>query len=124
MNELTLSSLGHTWFLDLDGTIVKHNGYKVDGHDTLLDGAIEFIQNLPTDDMIVFITSRSYEYKESTEKFLDENGVRYDSIIYNTPFGERILVNDCKPSGLKTAFAVNGKRDGRVDIMVRIDEKL
>ena len=32
MNEqekitLTLSPLGHTWILDLDGTIVKHDGY-------------------------------------------------------------------------------------------------
>lgn len=28
MNEIVISQLGHTWILDLDGTIVKHNGYK------------------------------------------------------------------------------------------------
>jgi len=124
MTELTLSSLGHTWVLDLDGSIVKHNGYKTDGHDTFLDGAEDFLKSLPSGDMVVFVTSRTLEYKELTERFLDENGIKYELVIYDAPFGERILVNDCKPSGLRTAFAVNGERNGRVDISVRIDEKL
>lgn len=34
---LTLSTLPKTWIFDLDGTLVKHNGYKIDGHDTLLE---------------------------------------------------------------------------------------
>ena len=45
-NIINLSTLGHTWILDLDGTIVKHNGYKIDGQDTLLDGALEFLKNI------------------------------------------------------------------------------
>ena len=44
-DEYRLSPLGKTWILDIDGTIVKHNGYKIDGHDTLLLGAKEFLQN-------------------------------------------------------------------------------
>ena len=39
-NELLLSTLGHTWIFDLDGTIVKHNGYLIDGKDTLLPGVL------------------------------------------------------------------------------------
>lgn len=39
---IVLSPLPKTWILDLDGTLVKHNGYKLDGHDTLLPGAREF----------------------------------------------------------------------------------
>ena len=39
INTLSLSKLPHTWILDLDGTIVKHNGYKLDGKDSLLEGA-------------------------------------------------------------------------------------
>ena len=31
---LELSSLAKTWILDVDGTIVKHNGHKIDGFDT------------------------------------------------------------------------------------------
>ena len=38
-NMLELSLMRHTWILDLDGTVVKHNGYKIDGYDSFLDGA-------------------------------------------------------------------------------------
>jgi ribonucleotide monophosphatase NagD (HAD superfamily) len=121
---LTLSPLAHTWLLDLDGTIVKHNGYKLDGRDTLLDGAMEFLQSIPSGDMIVFITSRTNEYREMTESFLAELGIRYDHIIYNAPFGERILINDRKPSGLDTAIAVSTARDVAVDIGIEVDGSL
>lgn len=109
--EIIVSSLPKTWILDLDGTIVKHNGYKIDGKDTLLQGAKEFFQSIADEDMIVFITSRDKKYKKETEEFLHENNIRYNSIIYNAPYGERILINDRKPSGLYMARAINPKRD-------------
>jgi len=124
MKKLTLSPLNHTWILDLDGTFVKHNGYKTDGHDTLLDGALEFLRSIPEGDMVVFITSRTGEYKEITESFLAESNIRYDHIIYNAPYGERILINDRKPSGLNTAVVVNVVRDGRFNLTVKVDENL
>jgi len=119
-NQLTLSTLGHTWILDLDGTIVKHNGYKIDGEDSFLPGAQEFLKAIPKKDMIVFLTSRTGEYKETTLRFLESNNVRYDHIIFGAPYGERILINDNKPSGLEMSVAINKKRDEKVD--VRIDE--
>ena len=109
--DLVLSSLGHTWLLDLDGTILKHNGYKTDGEDTFLEGAEEFLRNIPEKDMVIFLTSRTDDERERTELFLKNNHIRYAHIIYNMPYGERILVNDKKNSGLKTAIAVNGDRD-------------
>ena len=124
MTPLTLSPLGHTWILDLDGTLVKHNGYKTDGQDSFLEGAETFLKKLPEGDMVIFLTSRTLEQKELTEHFLSKHGVRYDHIIYNAPYGERIVVNDRKPSGLQTAVAVNVERDGRTKIEVGIDESL
>jgi hypothetical protein len=124
MTTLTLSSLGHTWILDLDGSLVKHNGYKTDGRDTLLEGAEEFLRGIPGVDMIVFLTSRTLEYKEMTENFLAARGIRHDHIIYGAPLGERILVNDRKPSGLDTAFAINAERDEPVAIRLGVDEGL
>ena len=121
---LTLSSLGHTWILDLDGTIVKHNGYKIDGHDTFLEGAKEFLDSIPDGDMIIFLTSRKLENKELTEKFLKDNGIRYDHIIYEAPYGERILMNDDKPSGLRMGYCINSIRDSFHKIMLRIDKEL
>ena len=116
MNKLILSTLAHTWILDLDGTIVKHNGYKLDGTDTLLEGAKEFLEDIPEKDMIVFLTSRTDEYKNKTINFLNENKIRYDHIIFNAPYGERILVNDDKPSGLHMSLGFNKKRDVKLCI--------
>ena len=111
--ELQLSSLGHTWILDLDGTIVKHNGYKIDGADTLLSGVKEFLSSIPKKDMIILITARELKYRDMTEKFLKDNSIHYDHIIFGAPHGERILINDDKPSGLKMSFSINLKRNDK-----------
>lgn len=122
--NLKLSTLGKTWLIDLDGTIVKHNGYLIDGRDTLLEGTKEFMESIPYKDRIIFLTARKREYFELTEKFLKGAGIRFDDIIYELPFGERILINDCKPSGLKTAYSINVERDDAVDIEVTEDKLL
>ena len=111
MEELILSTLSKTWVFDLDGTILKHNGYKIDGHDTLLEGAKEYIDSISCDDKIVIFTSRTEEYKEQTLEFLKNNNIRYDDILFNMPMGERIVVNDRKPSGIDMAVAINIDRD-------------
>ena len=121
---MIISTLGHTWILDIDGTIVKHNGYKDDGSDTLLPGAKEFLSSIPDKDMIVFLTSRTEEYRTITEDFLMANSIRYDFIIFGAPYGERILINDDKPSGLKMGIALNKVRDEKLDIRYMEDENL
>lgn len=121
--KMTLSPLGHTWIMDLDGTLVKHNGYK-EGGDVLLPGVKEFIDSLPEGDMIVIITARKQEYKDITEKFLKDNGIRYNHIIFEAPYGERIVINDKKPSGLPVSVAVNIERDKTWLIEYKIDEQL
>ncbi len=124
MKDLVLSALGHTWFLDLDGTLVKHNGHLTDGQDTLLRGADALLAQIPADDLVVIVTSRAEAHREPTEQFLADHHVRYDHIIFDAPFGERIVVNDAKPSGLVTALAVTGTRDEAPPVRVLIDESL
>ena len=121
---LELSHLNKTWILDVDGTIVKHNGYKLDGHDTLLEGVKEFFNELSNEDKVILLTAREGEYLEDLESFLKENGIRCDYLLSDMPMGERILINDKKPSGLKTAYAVNKERDGMFDIQYEINEEL
>lgn len=108
---IELSTLPKTWIFDLDGTLLKHNGYKIDGKDSLLPGVKEYISGIPEEDKIIIITSRSEEDKELTLCFLDENQIRYDEILFQMPVGERIIVNDRKPSGLNMAVALNVERD-------------
>lgn len=108
---LVLSALPKTWIFDLDGTLVKHNGYKVDGHDTVLDGVTAYLKKIPTEDKIILFTSRTEEYKQMTIDFLEKMSIHYDAILFNMPAGERIVVNDRKPSGLDMAIALNMDRD-------------
>lgn len=124
MQKLVLSKLGHTWILDLDGSIVKHNGYIIDGEDSLLPGVESFLKEIPDKDMIIFLTSRKEEYKEQTIRFLALHHIRFDHIIFNVPYGERILINDRKPSGLAMAIAINCKRNDGCKISFLEDKEL
>lgn len=119
-----MSALPKTWILDLDGTIVKHNGYKIDGKDSLLSGAKEFLNQIQEEDMVIIVTSRKEEYRDITEQFLREHQIRYDHIIFEAPYGERILINDRKPSGLKMAYAIDTERNILVDMNIAINKNI
>ena len=121
--KMILSTLAKTWLFDLDGTLVKHNGYKSDGLDTLLKGVSEYLSDIPDTDRVIILTSRTEEYKDQTLNFLKENNIRYDDILFNMPLGERIIINDRKPSGLEMAIAVNLDRN-EFNIPAIIREKL
>ena len=109
--ELVLSTLPKTWIFDLDGTLVKHNGYRLDGEDTMLNGAKEYLDTLPAEDTVLILTSRTEDERERTMRFLKRQGIRFDRILFGMPMGERIVVNDKKPSGLAMAVAVNVDRN-------------
>ncbi|RRJ62284.1 hypothetical protein EHV15_04470 [Paenibacillus oralis] len=119
-----LSPLGKTWIFDLDGTLVKHNGYKMDGKDSLLPGVAQFFKQISDNDFVLIITARAAEWKDNTVAFLIENGIRFNHIIFDAPHGERILINDRKNSGLSTAYAINTKRDEFLTTAFIIDDKL
>lgn len=121
--KLKLSSLPKTWLIDLDGTILKHNGYKENG-DKILEGVKEFFEKVSDDDIIILLTSRELKYKKETIDFLKKNNIRYNYIIFELPYGERVLINDRKNSGLLTAYAINKERDEKLDIEIEIDENL
>lgn len=124
MTTLRLSTLPKTWAFDVDGTLVIHNGHLRPQGDELLPGVKEFFASLPAQDAVVLLTARKKELGPALEAFLTANGIRYDAILYGMPAGERILVNDCKPSGLLTAVAVNKKRDDALSIHTVLDESL
>lgn len=124
MNKLVLSALSHTWILDIDGTIVKHNGYLTDGKDMFLPGAEHFLKSLPSQDMVILLTSRKEKYRKLTEDFFLEHGIRFDHIIFEAPYGERVLINDDKLSGLKTGIAVNVVRNQDFVVDLQIDSSL
>ena len=119
---LTLSPLAKTWIFDIDGTIVKHNGYLIDGYDTLLDGVKETFSKINNNDTIILLTAREDKYIDDLKNFLKKHSIRYDYLLSNIPTGERILINDKKPSNLLTAYYINKDRDAPLNIDIIIDK--
>jgi len=124
MKKLRISSLAHLWLIDVDGTMLKHNGHKMGG-DELLPGVRSFWASIPEDDVIILLSARTHEEMPATLAFLDAQGIRYDHALFGMPKGERIVINDGKPGGLSTAVAVNVKRDeGLLNLVVITDQTL
>lgn len=122
--KLTLSPLPKTWIFDVDGTIVRHNGHLTREGDQLLPGVKELFESIPATDVIVLMTARKAEYQDSLKRFLVKNDIRFDYLLTDMPQGERILVNDRKPSGLQTAYAVNKNRDQALSLSFEVDNSL
>lgn len=105
-----LSRLNKTWILDIDGTLLKHNGHLI-GEEILLPGVEQFFKHINGDDFVVLMTARPEIYRSQTEAALRLHQIVWNILIMGVPHGERILINDRKPSGLKTAYAINVSRN-------------
>lgn len=104
-------NLKHLWIIDIDGTILKHNGH-LQGGDEMLPGVKELWKAIPKRDVIFLFSARHRKYKESTINFLNANELRFNHVVFEVPIGERIIVNDIKPmENLNTAIAWNVVRD-------------
>lgn len=124
MSGLSISSLPHTWLIDVDGTVLRHNGHKMGG-DELLPGVRELWASIPPEDVVVLLSARTQEEMPATLAFLRAEGIRFDHTLFGLPKGERIVINDCKPGGLNTAVAVNVARDaGLGGLTVTLDPSL
>ena len=112
----------NTWFIDIDGTIVKHKtneelddrlmflGEKLPvfpyGKDItkielldeeILSGVKYFWLKIPDKDVIILTTAREYRHKWLTEQMLRVFGLRYDQIIFAIGSNKRFLINDREP---------------------------
>lgn len=101
-----------TWFIDLDGTILRYNLLKsAVCQDKLLPGVKELWDTIPKKDHIVLITARPKYLKKHTIRFLEKHGIRFDDILFDLPNGERILINDDKPNGTTMSYVWCVKRN-------------
>ena len=132
---ITEESLNKTWFIDIDGTIVKHLynkdidtaidslGKKSHTLETPIEKSVIFLKDLPKEDTVVLTTARDGKHKDHTERMLKHYGVRYDRIMFDLRAGPRYLINDIKPVGtagnlepIKTAYSLNVKRDEGIEL--------
>ena len=123
--------MNKTWFIDIDGTLVKHlENKEIDEgmHAELLRYAVEFLEGLAErGDCIILTTARLEEHRQVTIQTLTDFNIPYHQIIFGVGSQERILINDIKPKGsgnsgrqhsLPTAYAINVERNvGFADIL-------
>ena len=73
----------------------------------------------------MLVTSRLEKYREITVNFLKKYNLRFNNILFEYPMGERIVVNDNKPSGLKMSMSYNLERnEGLQSLVVKVDKDL
>lgn len=131
----TEESLNKTWFIDIDGTIVKHLynkdidtaidslGKKSHTLETPIEKSVIFLKKIPKEDTIVLTTARDKKHKDHTERMLSHFGVPYDRIMFDLRAGPRYLINDIKPAGtagnatpINTAYSLNVERDEGIEL--------
>lgn len=113
-----------TIICDIDGTLVYHcdphtvskSNHKME----LLIGTIEKLLEWERKGYnIILLTGRKESMREVTENQLREIGIFYDQLIMGVGGGARYLINDSKPDGEQSAFAINIERNqGIKDINV------
>lgn len=104
-----------TLFVDIDGTILKHQGSFSDislKEATLLPHARDRMNEWCSKEYkIVLTTGRRESMRKTTELQLDRLGVPYDYLVMGLSKGNRIVINDRRPNGNDTAYAINIDRD-------------
>jgi hypothetical protein len=112
--------LNKSFFIDIDGTIVKHR-YDPEERDVFLDGAIEFLKSI-RGERIILTTARQANDCKEVLTMLAKEGIIVYKLISGLPTGPRYLINDYKDINEQKAFAINLKRDRGFDGNTRIPE--
>lgn len=104
-----------TIFLDIDGTILKHQGsltLLMTEPAQVISGVIDKLNEWEGRGFnIVLTTGRKESQRELTERQLENLGIFYDQLIMGIGGGPRYLVNDKQSNGTKMAFAYNIERN-------------
>ena len=98
-----------TIFIDIDGTMLRHNGdlsKQMITPPVVLPEVVERFNDWNRKGYhIVLTTGRKECMRKMTVKALLDNGIFYDQLVMGLPRGERILINDTKPDMNQTARA-------------------
>lgn len=105
-----------TIICDIDGTLIKHNKPNDIANSSyipeLLEGTIDKLNEWERNGYnIILLTGRKESMRRVTEKQLAQLGIYYDQLIMGVGGGSRYLINDYKPNGTESAFAINIERN-------------
>lgn len=113
---VTIDNRPKTLIIDIDGLICEHQPLRQNTREIsqlkLLAGTPEKFEEWDKKGYrIILITGRRESMRKATEKQLANCGIFYDQLIMGIGGGARVLINDEKPDGTKTAFAINVPRN-------------
>lgn len=105
-----------TYFIDIDGIVVKNSGEFSEPYWGTTDGLVANIkiinQLYNLGNYVILITSRKEKYREVTLHQLKKAGVKYHQLIMNLNHSARVVVNDFSHSNpFPAAISVNVPRD-------------
>lgn len=107
-------SLPKTVFCDIDGVIFRHTspvGNLCEAPRMLRGVKKTFARWMDRGHCIVLTTGRPNSLRGLTELQLRNAGLPYHYLIMGLPRGARVVINDMKPDGTKTAAAYNLARN-------------
>jgi ribonucleotide monophosphatase NagD (HAD superfamily) len=123
-HNIDQATKNYTIFCDLDGTIweqgdpceIAKPGYQP----KMILGSIDKIREWDSKGFkIILTTGRKESLREVTVKQLSYAGVVYDQLVMGIGGGSRVLINDLRANGDKSAFVIQPKRNegiGGIDL--------
>ena len=113
-----------TLFIDIDGTLVKHQGNlskMITNEMEVLPSTIEKLNEWnEAGHCIILTTGRKETLRKITEEGLLKNGIFYDQLVMGLTRGERVVINDIKPGNdMKVASAIQiNRNDGLKNVNI------
>lgn len=105
-----------TFFVDIDGTIVKYRKFSELATATLtpIQDVIDYVNSqYEYGSVIIITTARPETYREYTKKELEKLGVKYHQLVMDCGRGTRVILNDMDPENpIQRAVGINFVRDG------------
>ena len=112
-----------TIICDIDGTLIIHHAPHISANESyvpeLLEGTLEKLNEWERKGYnIILLTGRKESMRKVTEQQLSKLGIYYDQLVMGVGGGPRYLINDCKPEGTKSAFAINIERNKGINDII------
>lgn len=122
--KLGKAELPHTFLLDIDGCILKHQGTisrMITELPVATKEAIEAIDHLISKGHIIILTTgRPASCKKQTKKQLRLLGISYHQLVMGVGIGARVIVNDLRPGDDNpTAAAICLTRDEGLSTLMK-----
>ncbi len=106
-----------TFFVDIDGTIVKYRKFSKLSESILepIQDVIDYLNNqYEKGSVIIVTTARPSTYELFTKQELEKVGLKYHQLVMDCGRGTRVIFNDKDPEApqIERAIGINFIRDG------------